>query len=441
MRNPNSRPMSRRSLHAFLSRRRPHGMWQWCLSLLSGLLLALLLAVGYDIFHPADLGQLITSLVLDGMLFPLSLLIGATGAAGMLVVAWLSRARLAAEGFALAALVAFLLAAVPAGGMWLMARGEGVPVSVLSQFAPPTHPKFDAAKVSRDIVYGVATDGTALKLDLWPASEARSSTPRPAFVRVHEIDGEKGEMPAWNIWLNQMGYVVFDVGYRMAPPERWKDAIGDIKCALGWITAHAGQYGIDTQRIHLIGYSAGGALAMAAAYGAGAAALPASCPAPAVAVRSVVNLYGPSDLKALYETTASTAFVQDVLQQDMGGPPQQYPSRYRTASPLTYIGPGSPPTITLLGALDRVVPRGQADALNAALTRAGVTHETYLLPGVQHGFDANWGGLGTQFARAKIRAFLQRVDPLGPDARQVSADAVPVHAQGKGPLGDSPAGL
>ena len=46
--------------------------------------------------------------------------------------------------------------------------------------------------------------------------------------------------------------------------------------------------------------------------------------------------------------------------------------------------------------------------LDLALSKAGVVHETYLLPANDHGFDVNWGGFGTQIARAKIEQFLQK---------------------------------
>jgi hypothetical protein len=39
-----------------------------------------------------------------------------------------------------------------------------------------------------------------------------------------------------------------------------------------------------------------------------------------------------------------------------------------------------------------------------------VPSEAYLLPATDHGFDVNWGGFATQFARAKIAAFLKRYD-------------------------------
>jgi hypothetical protein len=40
------------------------------------------------------------------------------------------------------------------------------------------------------------------------------------------------------------------------------------------------------------------------------------------------------------------------------------------------------------------------------LASAGVAHETVLLPGTDHAFDLNWGGFGTQVARARIARFL-----------------------------------
>jgi len=54
------------------------------------------------------------------------------------------------------------------------------------------------------------------------------------------------------------------------------------------------------------------------------------------------------------------------------------------------------------------VPLDQAGMLDQALSKAGVAHETYSLRGNDHGFDVNWGGFGTQIARAKIEDFLQR---------------------------------
>ena len=85
-----------------------------------------------------------------------------------------------------------------------------------------------------------------------------------------------------------------------------------------------------------------------------------------------------------------------------------YPKRYRLVSPISHVGAQTPPTITLIGVNDRLVPVNQAQVLAEALARAGVAHETYLLPASDHVFDANWGGFATQIARARIKDFLER---------------------------------
>jgi acetyl esterase/lipase len=203
-------------------------------------------------------------------------------------------------------------------------------------------------------------------------------------------------------------YHVFDIEYRMPPPERWKDEVGDVKCALGWVVANAPKYRIDPERISIMGNSAGGNLAMLAAFSMGDPRLPPSCDIPTVLVKSVVNLYGPADLTLLYSSSGNLTDVANPLTRYIGGSPTQYPVRYLAVSPISYVGAKTPPTITLLGTSDHDIPTDQARSLDQAFTHAGVPHETYLLPGNDHGFEVNWGGFGAQFARDKIKAFLQK---------------------------------
>jgi acetyl esterase/lipase len=145
-----------------------------------------------------------------------------------------------------------------------------------------------------------------------------------------------------------------------------------------------------------------------AAYSAGDPRLAPSCDVPAISVRSVINLYGIPDMPGLYDTSPSKDMVHENAAAYIGGSPSEFPDRHAAVSPLNYIGPASPPTISFLGASDRIVPRRQLFELDTALKRAGVASEAYLLPATDHGFDINWGGFATQFARAKISRFLER---------------------------------
>jgi dipeptidyl aminopeptidase/acylaminoacyl peptidase len=100
--------------------------------------------------------------------------------------------------------------------------------------------------------------------------------------------------------------------------------------------------------------------------------------------------------------------MRDALEKYLGGPAGQFPDRYKNVSPLNHVSITSPPTISIYGIKDRLVPSEQAERLDRALAAAGVIHETCLLPGADHNFDANWGSLATQFAREKIKEFLKK---------------------------------
>jgi acetyl esterase/lipase len=343
--------------------------------------------------------------------FPLHLLAVAIVAAALGLLTWRCGAVLSTTAFALVAVLTAIMALWPSLAIWQRARDIGVSLSLAEYSTNALRPNAGGSQPEQSVPYRTAPDGTSLELDVWRAATAAGDAVRPAMVRVHGgawVHGERGDLGEWDRWLSELGYVVFDIEYRLTPPERWRDQVGDVKCALGWVVAHAAEYRIDPARIGIMGHSAGSHLAMLAAYSMGDRQLPASCDSPAVPIKAVVNFYGPVDLVVGYDDSGSLAFAQDALRQFIGGSPAAYPERYRTASPASHIGADTPPTITLLGESDRIVSTDQARILDAALARAGVYHETYLLPVTDHAFDLNWGGFGTQIARAKLEHFLRQ---------------------------------
>lgn len=347
--------------------------------------------------------------------FPLHLLAVAALAVALGLLAWWCGAGLAVALCALVVIGSAAMALVPTFLVWQSAREYGVPLSLREYLQHAAHINIGRPQPERSVVYGTGTDGTELLLDVWRA-EPSSNAARPAVVIVHGgawTHGNRSGAPQWNRWLNQLGYEVFDVEYRMPPPDRWRDEVGDVKCALGWVAAHAANFQIDPARISVMGYSAGGNLALLAAYSMGDPALPPSCPGPAVTVRSVVNVYGPADLRVLHDSGGSVDYVRSALEEYIGGTPGQHAERYRIVSPIGHVSAQAPPTITILGLSDRIVPVEQERVLSSTLEQAAVAHETYLLPATDHGFDVNWGGWSTQIARAKIAQFLRHHDQPG----------------------------
>jgi acetyl esterase/lipase len=355
----------------------------WALAVLAGMLAVPVLAtavfmrlpMAWD--GPGRLGVL-------GLLFPLHLLVVTAGSVALTVVAGVLGAAVAAGTFAGVAALSVVMATWPTVATRRQARRCGVQLSLAAYWRHAGRPNWGGPPAPATAVYGEPD----LHVDVWPPADA---APHPAVVRVHGggwVGGGRGEMPAWTAWLNNHGFVVFDIDYRVAPPERWRDAVADVEAALAWVATNHVAYEVDRDRVTVMGHSAGAHLGLLAAYRA------------TTAVRSVVNVYGPVDLAALRRDSGSRRYIDRCLRAFLGdGPPE-------AVSVLGAVGPGAPPTFTVLGQSDRIVPSNQATALDGALTAAGVAHETVLLPGNDHAFDLNWGGFGTQVARARIERFL-----------------------------------
>jgi acetyl esterase/lipase len=389
---------------------RPQGAAAWSVTIVVALLAACMVGLAWCMLSPVRWDG-VGFLGAVALFFPLHLFLFTAKAAGLTLLARRCKARAAAWLSVLVLILTAIMALAPAVAAWQRAHQLHVPLSLGDYLANAVHLNLGEPQPERSVVYGTAGDGTPLELDVWRTGQPGSGPLRPAVVFLHGgawIRGQRSASPDWDRWLNELGYEVFDVEYRLPPPVRWQAEIGDVKSALGWVAAHAAEYHVDAARISAMGNSAGGNLAMLAAYSMGDPQLPPSTPVPTVAICSVINLYGPTDLALLYRDCESPDYVHAALEEYIGGTPAEFPDRYRALSPLSHVGAQAPPTLTVLGSRDRLVAGEQADLLEQALAQAGVPHELCLLPGNDHGFDTNWGGFGTQIARARIEDFLAR---------------------------------
>lgn len=249
-------------------------------------------------------------------------------------------------------------------------------------------------------------DGTQLLLDAKLPTDGRPG-PHPAVVWVHGGGwqmGDRGQVPEWHKWLNDKGYAVFSIEYRMTPPPRWYQAPADVKCAVGWVKQHAAQYSIDPQRVMLAGGSAGGHLALMGAYADDRVA--PSCAVTDTAVRAVAAFYPATDLVAAWRDPNLFDNIRELVEEFTGGTPDEVPSRYAAASPVEYVRPGLPPTLLMHGNRDHIVPYQQSVELADRLERAGVPNELLELPYADHAYDFVWGDWGTQISRQVFADFL-----------------------------------
>jgi dienelactone hydrolase len=139
--------------------------------------------------------------------------------------------------------------------------------------------QYTAAQITSqlDLVYGTAPNyqGTTvdLKLDVYlPPDEGLG--PLPLIIMVHGggfATGDKSNMAGTARAYAQRGFVAVSLGYRLDPGAasnelRWlaaaQNAIDDGMESVRWLRANAATYRIDTERIGMLGSSAGGAIAL-----------------------------------------------------------------------------------------------------------------------------------------------------------------------------------
>src|SRR5215208_837713 len=104
--------------------------------------------------------------------------------------------------------------------------------------------------------------------------------------------------------LAAQGHVVMDVAYRLYPETDMLGMVGDAKRAIAWMKSQGPAYGVNPELVVVAGGSAGGHLALLAAYTPRDGVLtPDDVGARDLSVRGVISCYGPTDLRAYYDHT------------------------------------------------------------------------------------------------------------------------------------------
>lgn len=86
-----------------------------------------------------------------------------------------------------------------------------------------------------------------------------------------------------------------------------------------------------------------------------------------------VALVAVGDWVRMYDEAADA--LRAYQEQIFGGPPDEYPERYRVASPITYVGDVAAPLLVFQGSNDSRCPPGQFRAYEAAARAAGTSIE------------------------------------------------------------------
>jgi acetyl esterase len=253
--------------------------------------------------------------------------------------------------------------------------------------------------------------GQPLRLSIYrpPATDSA-----PVLVFIHGggfVAGSRDVRGPDFRWFADRGWLTISVDYPLSSADQhlWDVVDQQIGCALGWITANAAKYGGDPTRLSLSGDSAGGNLAINAAYTAANGTLKSSCGGPRPVVSAVSALYPVVDLAGFYDNAdpALGDVSRDMAGAYLGGSPREFPQRYAAVASATQVSPAAPPTLILMGAADHLVPTEGTYRFADQARAAGVAVELVAVPYADHVFDGRSGSIGQQAYRQLTAKWLR----------------------------------
>lgn len=201
--------------------------------------------------------------------------------------------------------------------------------------------------------------------------------------------------------LARAGYVVAACEYR-AVPNKFPALLEDAKAAVRWMRAHASEFGVDDDRIGLLGDSAGGYVVQMAGVTNGEKNWDVGdFKEVSSDVQAVVSIYGISDLTTIGEgignenVHASAAVTEALLlngpafKDFAGASVNADPQKAKAASPIGHVDGTEPPFLLMHGSGDKVVSPLQSKKMFEALQNKKVEAEYVLVRGAEHG-DLPW---------------------------------------------------
>lgn len=238
-----------------------------------------------------------------------------------------------------------------------------------------------------DVPY--CTRGThALKLDVfYPKATRRQRL--PAVLLVHGGGWRSGDRSQHVPLAQQLagrGFVAVTAEYRLSTEAPYPAAVLDLKAALRWMRANARAYSLDTARIAIWGFSAGGQLA----------ALVGTTNGTLLYEDGACNPTHSSSVQAIVDADGILAFIHPESGEGddskntsaatywFGSPKTAHPELWEQASALSHVSPQTPPILFINSSVSRM-HAGRDDVISK-LSQLGIYTEVHSFPEAPHPF-------------------------------------------------------
>ncbi len=235
-----------------------------------------------------------------------------------------------------------------------------------------------------DVTYARYGDRT-LEMDIFRPKEVWGDL--PAIVCIHGGGWQKGsKINHRNVAqaLAARGFVTASISYRLSGEAQFPAQIQDCKAAVRFLRANAKSYGIDSDKIGVIGLSAGGHLAALLGTSGGVQELEGDGGNAEFSstVQAAVPMGAQTDF--LSERNRKISAEKEIWQKFMGGSRDEQPELYRLASPLAHLDKTDPPMWLITGEND--APSTHGDELRQKMEEFGMPNGLTVIKDAPHAF-------------------------------------------------------
>ena len=231
---------------------------------------------------------------------------------------------------------------------------------------------------------------------------AKSTTTSPLIVVLYGgswTNGSRKDLPEINYFLAEVGFNVAAITYRHAPQTKFPGGVDDTIAAIQYLLTKSSELNIATDKVFLMGRSAGGQIASIAAIVSHKYNL---------SIKGVALIYAPTDLIWAYENTKPWHIIsgQESISTYLGtklNPTSR--NIYEAASPAYAVENNSPPHLLIHSKKDDLVSIHHARAMIAKMNSLNVKSELLELSWANHGFDYFSRSPHSILLREKLKQF------------------------------------
>jgi len=262
-------------------------------------------------------------------------------------------------------------------------------LTCLSPLQLSAQPELNAAKVDRNIVFGMYS-GLALLMDVYypenPNGYGIIQISGSGWTRPLSLDAgmlnHSGHVKIEGEMFVEAGYTLFSVNHRAVPRFIYPTAVEDVQRAVRFIRYHAEKYKINPDRIGAVGGSSGGHLVSMLGVLDGNEVLADETP---------INRMN-AKVQCVIARAACTSFVQGrtglflgVREKEIKNPLSvEYKIAYE-ASPIFHVTADDPPFLLVHGDKDEVVPFVLSEDMYKKLQELNVPAKLITVEGGGHG--------------------------------------------------------